>query len=203
MQTAKRIQRAVQLGYDLDTIFDNGETALLVSSRLGRDDITQALVANGANVNIADSVGKTPLLWCIENNNADMATVLLQHNADAHQAMGGITPLIAACEMGDETLVQLLLNHGVTVMNVNCFGESAIDVAIRKNHVQLISILITHGSVPKKARSSSKQLLHRSSSVCGSLPQILNHNYKQCSPLYQRSASQMDGRYSILPKISE
>ena len=207
MQTAARIKLAVEMGCDLDTILDNGETALLVSTRVGCDDITKALVTNGANVNIADNFGKTPLMWCIEHKNIGMAHMLIQHNADMHRDMGGTTALTIACEVGDDDLVRMLLRHGVDANNVNCFGESAMDVAIKKNHLQLISTLAAHGTTSKKPRCNTRQMMLprvRSKSVCGILPQISDHSYKTCCTQFpQRSVSQMEGRYAVLPKISE
>lgn len=58
---------------------NRGETALMLAVRKGDQEITQALLAAGANPNIQNKQGKTTLTMA--GNNADLQAVLRQHGA--------------------------------------------------------------------------------------------------------------------------
>jgi uncharacterized protein len=62
-----------------------GLTALLYAARDGCYDCAEALIANGADVNVPTMPeGVTPLMIALDNDNNDVAKLLLEHGANPH-----------------------------------------------------------------------------------------------------------------------
>jgi len=82
------------------TVF-GGMTALLFAARDGNADAVRALVEAGANVNNPGAGEKmSPLVMAIVNGHFDIASYLLEHNADPNMAnIEGLTPLYATIDM--------------------------------------------------------------------------------------------------------
>jgi uncharacterized protein len=59
-----------------------GLTALLYAARDGCYDCVEALIAQGADVNVPTPEGVTPLLIALDNDNNDIAKLLLDHGAN-------------------------------------------------------------------------------------------------------------------------
>jgi ankyrin repeat protein len=95
------------------------------------------LLDAGADPNIADNAGKTPLIanaWDLE-----IAKLLLAHGANVNaQASDGFTPLLNA---GTLELTRLLLEHGADPFAKTKSGDTALDWAkkmIRKDQAGLL-----------------------------------------------------------------
>lgn len=108
-----------------------GETGLhIVLQR--RDAVwLRFLLQRGANPNIADKEGLTPLMLATNLRFAEGAEILLGRKADANQAnRSGETPLIRAVQLGDLTMVRLLLKNGADADRADSLsGQSARDYA--------------------------------------------------------------------------
>ncbi|HWS27543.1 MAG TPA: ankyrin repeat domain-containing protein [Xanthomonadales bacterium] len=93
-----------------------GLTALLAATRdsyAGRIDAVMTLLSNGADVNLADDGGNTPLHLAALTRDADVAQSLL----DAGARLDAInreemTPLGLACEAANWVVVEFLVKHG-------------------------------------------------------------------------------------------
>jgi len=59
-----------------------GLTALLYAARDGCYDCVEALIANGADVNVPTPEGVTPLMIALDNDNNDIAKLLLDHGSN-------------------------------------------------------------------------------------------------------------------------
>ena len=71
-----------------------GLTALLLAVREGHLDAVRALLAAGAQVNLASVDGSSPLLVAVQNGFYDIGRVLLEHGADVNlRNQKGWTPL--------------------------------------------------------------------------------------------------------------
>ncbi|HKY81146.1 MAG TPA: ankyrin repeat domain-containing protein [Sphingobium sp.] len=108
-----------------------GDTALhLVIAR--RDGTwLRFLLAKGANPNLADNQGNTPLMDSVQARYEDGVTVLLANGAQVDKANGsGETPLIRAVQLRDVGLVRLLVAQGANVDRKDSIaGMSARDYA--------------------------------------------------------------------------
>ena len=91
----------------------SGETALHMV--VARRDATwlRFLLAKGANPNITDNRGNTPLMNAVQLRFVDGVSVLLSNGAQVDKANGsGETPLIRAVQLRDLGLVRLLVAQG-------------------------------------------------------------------------------------------
>jgi ankyrin repeat protein len=75
-------------------------TALLVAARQGAFDGVKALIDAGANLDLADPVGTTPLIMAIVNRHNDDAELLLENGADPNLTdASGMGALYAATDL--------------------------------------------------------------------------------------------------------
>jgi ankyrin repeat protein len=77
-----------------------GFTPLIFAAQTDAIDAARALLAHGADINLADPDGISPLSMAILNGNYDFANVLVQQGADVNKAdRSGRTPLYFAVDM--------------------------------------------------------------------------------------------------------
>jgi ankyrin repeat protein len=109
----------------------NGQTGLHIVVQ--RRDVVwlNFLLSKGANPNIADKEGLTPLMLATNLRFLEGAQVLLARKADVNQAnRSGETPLIRAVQLNNIALVRLLLKAGADADRVDSLsGQSARDYA--------------------------------------------------------------------------
>ena len=101
----------LDLGAPVDFADGNGITMLGRTVLNNEVDMARALIARGANVNVVDKLGMTPLLWAANVDFGDTAMIelLLKSGAktDARNK-DGLTPLELARKYGHATLVPVL-----------------------------------------------------------------------------------------------
>jgi len=120
-------------------------------------DMAALLIANGADVRIADEQGQTALHWAVnrDNHRGDKALIelLLKHGADINAraastsgSWAGWTPLHVACGNGNPDIVGLLLAHGADVNAKSDKGETPLAIAQNNGHRQVVELLKEHGA---------------------------------------------------------
>ena len=112
-----------------------GENALHII--VARRDATWLtfLLAKGANPNLTDNDGNTPLMDAVQARFEDGVRTLLAYKAQVDKANdNGETPLIRAVQLRDVGLVRLLVAQGANVDKRDSLaGMSARDYAARDN----------------------------------------------------------------------
>ena len=108
----------------------SGQTALhIVTER--RDAVwIRFLTAKGANPNVADKTGTTPLMMAVNLGFIDGATALIEAGARVDVTnVAGETPLISAVHRRDTAMMRLLLEKGANPDRNDNSGRSARDYA--------------------------------------------------------------------------
>ena len=85
------------------------------------------LLQHGADVDVKNKYGLTPLMWAANNGHSDIASLLLQHGANIEaKDEDGRTPLMYASSWGHTDTASLLLQHGADIDVTDYEGASAI-----------------------------------------------------------------------------
>jgi ankyrin repeat protein len=124
------------------------------------DDVAALLLANGADVNVWETNGQTPLLALTDSESnaygAPDVDFLLTNKADINAKDDqGNTPLHYAARWGHADIVKLLLACGGRVGATNLKGQTPLDLA--KNHADdaffpnqnyhdVVVLLLQHGA---------------------------------------------------------
>ena len=129
----------------------NGEGALHIVVKRGDAAYLRYLLAKGADPNIRDGHGDTPMLLAVQAGQPEMVKILATAKANANLANGsGETPLIRAVQRRDLTLVrEVLAAGGNPDQTDNVAGLSARDYATRDARATAIAKLLD--DTPKQA----------------------------------------------------
>jgi ankyrin repeat protein len=130
----------------------NGETALHIVVRRSDETYLRYLLARGADPNIRDGKGNTPMLLAAEVGGVGMIDILVKANANVNLGnSSGETPLIRAVQRRDMGMVRTLLADGADPDQPDLLaGMSARDYAHQDTRTPAIAKLIDE--TPKKAR---------------------------------------------------
>lgn len=122
------------------------ETPLLLAVKKENIVITQLLLEAGANPDICDSQGISPLLAAIGTENVHLVNELLNYNADFGRTGSGYQPLLWAVYSGRKDIVSLLLDRGAN-MNISSVNEmNILDCAREKGYKEIEELLLERGA---------------------------------------------------------
>ncbi|MBL7480215.1 Dot/Icm T4SS effector AnkH/LegA3 [Legionella bononiensis] len=100
-------------GESLDDIDEYGFTPLIECAITRQPKIAEQLIARKVDINKPDVTGRTPLHWAIDNNDLEMARLLLHHGADPNAyTRNGLSVLVYPVLRGQDPLKHLLYHHG-------------------------------------------------------------------------------------------
>ena len=154
------IEALIKAGANANTVFGEGETALMTAARTGKLDAVKVLLSNGANVNAKEPrQGQTALMWAAAEGNADVVAELVERGADIHVRSDGFTPLLFAIREGRMNVVKTLLKSGADVnekwmpnsRRTPGSGSSALVLAVNNAHWELAAMLLDAGADPNAA----------------------------------------------------
>jgi ankyrin repeat protein len=132
---------------DVDAKGGYYESPLLVAFM--KDDIvtSSSLLRRGADVNVLDELGLSPLHQASQGGRLDLVQLLLEHGADINlQSSTGITPLGYASHTGKFEVSRLLLQQGANVDTQNKKAQSPLHAAVKGGHLDVVRLLIESGA---------------------------------------------------------
>jgi ankyrin repeat protein len=150
------IKTAISHGFEINAFANDKSDTLLnlacKNCRIFYDNTLpaiQEILAAGANPNISNLEGKTPLMYACQGNDAsaEIALLLLENSADATtKDSDGNTALHYAAKIYDKnkakTIAENLLDNGADAKAVNNDGKTALDFAVEVNNEPLIKLLL-------------------------------------------------------------
>lgn len=141
------VKAALQDGADADYAQPDEHTrlsALHVAAMEGHADVVALLIQRGANVNIADADGDTPVVMAVNFDKKNVVEVLVANGADVRRAdKNGCTPLLSAAVQGDLEIVSMLVERGAEVNAVDCYKQTPLD---RAANAPTADFLLVHGA---------------------------------------------------------
>lgn len=130
---------------------DNGETALHISARRGDVPYVTFLLQKGADPNIHDNKGTTPMIAAIESGHGELVPLLMLGRANPNLAnAAGVTPLIRAVQMRSAETVRALLAAKANPDQKDYSGKSARDYA--SDDTRAAAIAKVFAETPPQAR---------------------------------------------------
>jgi len=159
----------IEEGTNVNEQIENGDTPLLIACK-DKDQMdndifegwVEYLMNCGADVNIKNMYGDTPLSVAIKNNNLTVKNILMEHggkileNKDIDIPLNDVDQdsivLISACQIGDESQVKYLVEHGANVNGRGEFGETPLIAAVnylKDNNIfynPIINYLVEQGA---------------------------------------------------------
>jgi ankyrin repeat protein len=119
-------------------------TATIFLAQTERVESIRALLDAGAKVEETDDDGVTLLGWAVIANRLETARLLIERGADVnHVDQNGMTPLLyaASIDFGDSKVIDLLLQSGARSNALTKEGLTALALARKYNHANLVQAL--------------------------------------------------------------
>ncbi|KAL7900363.1 hypothetical protein HDV63DRAFT_370944 [Trichoderma sp. SZMC 28014] len=125
-----------------------GPTALLLAVASGHKDIATFLVEHGANIEVVDGNGRTPLLLATEDDQALGLSEMLLYAGSRIDATDNDrrTPLMAAARSGSWAVMKMLIDRGARIDSADKEGRTALMDAALGGHYDVVKQLLREGA---------------------------------------------------------
>lgn len=138
-----KVAADLDAGAQIDGFDKVDQTALIAALNHGHIACARVLLDRGANVNLADPAGWTPLIHAVYFGADDRLIMLLLDrganiNAQNHR---GVTALYLAAGIGRESQVRLLLQRGADAGLATSSGYTALRIAQQKGLAEIVKLL--------------------------------------------------------------
>ncbi|MBP7738602.1 MAG: ankyrin repeat domain-containing protein [Spirochaetes bacterium] len=147
--------------------------SLTRSATRGDLEGVKSWVENGADINVVDRWGWTPIMWATYYNYYDIVKYMVEHKANVNARSmydyGSIlkdsTPLVIAVTYNYNGIVRLLLRHGADKKAENRQGETAFTIAEKHNMVEMLELLGGKAAVKPDKKEDEKAGAEEASQV--------------------------------------
>ncbi|XP_065935402.1 uncharacterized protein [Magallana gigas] len=155
----------IQFDIDVNLIFDsdknNGYTPLLLAAgneteeNKGKDQSStirckktiEILLENGADINLCNENGASPLIQACYTRNKSTIQLLLSKGAAVNSCLkNGVSPLLIACRNGRESIAELLIANGADINLCEEGGVSPFYIACQFGHNGIVQLLLSKGA---------------------------------------------------------
>lgn len=157
------VRAFVEKGVPIDTSF-RGLGILHVAVGLPNPEFVSQMMALGPNLDLNNSDKASPLISCVQMLAKcrgekeclrpiyrQIATILLDAGAQVNHADTFLwTSLDYACKAEDDKMAEILLNRGADVRRCSNDGNDAFWNALRAIGTNLLSLLLKHGTIPRR-----------------------------------------------------
>jgi len=139
------VEVLVARGADLDAADSEGNTSLMLSA--GRyPDIANLLLDSGATVDLKDGNDLSAMAVAAVSGRSDLVALLIRYGADVNLRSAGLTPLHFAARDGHAEVARILISHGADANAQTLDGETAMQLAEARGHVEFVEVLQESGA---------------------------------------------------------
>jgi len=141
-ENADMVSYLISKGVNLNVTFSK-LTPVYYATILGSFDVVKVLVDAGADFTKKSNTHFSPLHGAVKTKHKDIVAFLLSKGVDVNEAYDGDkkTVLFVACEIGSLEIVKMLVDAGADWNITRKDGKTAYDVAISKNHNDIVAYL--------------------------------------------------------------
>ncbi len=153
----EKMQELISQGVDIDVQNEDGKTALILASELGKEKAVRFLLSNGANPNVA-IIGVSSS--CTEEESPDfpvMCADVLPGGKPPFTVRKGWTALHFAT---DKKIASLLLKDGALIDSKDGQGKTPLMFAVSRGDVPLTKLFIRRGADINTKSNSKRSALY-------------------------------------------
>ncbi|KAL6821876.1 ankyrin repeat-containing domain protein [Trichoderma sp. SZMC 28015] len=163
---AKTLQLLLDHGVDISVVDEDGCTPLITASFFGFTEVVRILLSWGSNVNVTDPkaelllqngadmtlldniTGWPALFHAAYYGSVDIFRALLTQGADIKfTSRNGYDALLSATEGGQNSVIKVLLEHGIDVSSSRPKkAGTPLGMAIRNGHYEVVELLLNNGA---------------------------------------------------------
>ncbi|KAB2042861.1 hypothetical protein ES319_D02G246900v1 [Gossypium barbadense] len=130
---------------DPDIGDSKGRTPLHIAATKGHEDCVLVLLKHACNVHLQDMNGNTSLWNAISSKHHSIFRVLYNCAAVSNPFTAGDLLCLAA-QRNDQTVMKELLKHGLPIDAKNRHGLTALQIAMKEKHENMVNILVMNGA---------------------------------------------------------
>jgi uncharacterized protein len=161
-QNSQALRKLVSQKVDVNARAGDGSTALLWLAHWNDADSADLLLRQGADANIANDFGMTPLSQACLNASTQFVRLLLVAGAHPYTAIAtGETPLMTCAKTGNADAVKLLVEYGAVVnAKEPSQNQTALMWAAAERHPSVVSALIEEHADMKAQTKAGFAAIH-------------------------------------------
>ncbi|TYI95093.1 hypothetical protein E1A91_D02G253300v1 [Gossypium mustelinum] len=130
---------------DPDIGDSKGRTPLHIAATKGHEDCVLVLLKHACNVHLQDMNGNTSLWNAISSKHHSIFRVLYNCAAVSNPFTAGDLLCLAA-QRNDQTVMKELLKHGLPIDAKNRHGLTALQIAMKEKHENMVNLLVMNGA---------------------------------------------------------
>ena len=158
---ANDLPNALRLAMNLKDVnhqFENNFSLLHAATLSGDADIVKLLLDKGANPDLRDSDGNTPLILAINSRHANVVKLLLGKgaNPDIRNNIGATSLIIASC-LGELESVKFLLDKNANKDLKDNKDGTALIGSIYCGHSEILELLLDNGDNKNRRDKRNRQ----------------------------------------------
>ena len=128
-------------------------------------DVALSLLRCGADVNVLDDGGQSPLHRASGTGRVDIVQLLLEHNADVNiLTPERVAPLVLASAIGSLEISRLLVRQGANVNSRTSDDWAPLNIASDNGHLNVVRCLVDSGADVDSPNGKGRTPLHSAAS---------------------------------------
>ena len=136
----RNVERLLGRGLDPNTADPQGNTILMIASRLGHRDLVWALIKRKASVTKRSPFGDSALMMASLRGDLDIVRALVEHGAELNHS--GWAPIHYAAFENHAEVIRYLVAKGARKDAIAPNGHSALMLAARGGHMDAAKALL-------------------------------------------------------------